>query len=303
MQASADCIPCVLRQALAAARRVTDDPWLHRKLLFAVMEKLPEVNFDRTPAEISYDTLRFACKYLGVADPFKEDKGLHNDKMLAIENEMRQAIRAAADPLRAAVRFALAGNMIDLGILAVEDIEAELARDAAELTIALDDFAALRDALDGARSALYLLDNAGEVVCDKLVMEQLGVHDITCAVRRAPIINDVTREDVQAVGLERIARIVDIGADALGVPLSVCSAEFRDLFAGADVVISKGQANFETLDEADREIVHILRAKCDHMASHLGVPRGAAVIVRTPRQSPQQQEEEQQGARLPASRP
>ena len=284
MQASADCIPCVLRQALSAARRVTDDPWLHRKLLFACMERLPELNFDRSPAEVSYETLRFACKHLGVADPFKEDKALHNEKMLAIEHDLRQQVRAAPDPLRRAIEFALAGNMIDLGIQDVEDVERSLLADAASLDVAHDDYPLLRDALDGARSALYLLDNAGEIVCDKLVIEQLGVHDITCAVRRAPIINDVTREDAEAVALGRLAKIVDIGVDALGVPLSLCSAEFRELFAEADVVIAKGQANFETLDEEEREIIHILRAKCDHMARYLGVPRGAGAIVRTPRE-------------------
>ncbi len=284
MQASADCIPCVLRQALSAARRVTDDPWLHRKLLFACMERVPELNFDRSPAEVSYETLRFACKYLGVADPFKEDKALHNERMLAIEHDLRQQVRAAPDPLRRAIEFALAGNMIDLGIQDVEDVERSLLADAASLDVAHDDYPLLRDALGGARSALYLLDNAGEIVCDKLVIEQLGVHDITCAVRRAPIINDVTREDAEAVGLERLAKIVDIGADALGVPLSLCSAEFRELFAEVDVVIAKGQANFETLDDEERDIIHILRAKCGHMARYLGVPRGAAAIVRTPRE-------------------
>ncbi|MFW6162875.1 MAG: damage-control phosphatase ARMT1 family protein [Planctomycetota bacterium] len=284
MQASADCIPCVLRQALSAARRVTDDPWLQRKLLFAVMEKLPALNFDRSPAEVSYDTLRFAAKYLGVADPFQGDKTLHNEKMAAIENDMREAVRAADDPLRQALLFALAGNIIDLGILDPQDIEARLFRDARTLEPAIDDYEALRAALRGARSVLYLLDNAGEVVCDKLVIEQLGVHDITCVVRRSPIINDVTRKDVQAVGLERLAKIVDIGADALGVPLNLCSAEFRETFAGADVVLAKGQANFETLDEAPRPVFHVLRAKCAHMADHLDVPPGAAVIVRTPRE-------------------
>jgi len=283
VQASAECIPCVLRQALAAARRVTDDPWLHRKLLFAVMEMLQDINFDRTPAEVSYDVLRFASKHLGVGDPFKDEKKLYNEKMLAVENEMRQDVLAAGDPLRAAVLFALAGNMIDLGIVRVDHVEAELARDAGQLELGIDDYARLRAAVADARSAVYLLDNAGEVVCDKLVIEQLGVPEITCAVRRSPIINDVTREDAEAVGLERVARIVDIGADALGVPLNLCSAEFRELFARADVVVSKGQANFETLDTADREVFHLLRAKCDHVASYLGVPRGSALIVRTPR--------------------
>lgn len=284
MQASAECIPCVLRQALLTARRVTDDPWLHRKVLFAVMEYLPTLNFDRTPAELSYDCLRFANKHLGVADPFAEDKQAYNAKMLAIENDMRRDVLAADDPLRRAIEFALAGNMIDLGIMEPEQVEAELERDAASLEVAIDDYGRLRAELKGARSLLYILDNAGEVVCDKLVVEQLHVPDITCAVRRAPIINDVTREDIEEVGLARLAKIVDIGADALGVPLSLCSGAFRELFDAADVVIAKGQANFETLDTAERPIFHVLRAKCDHIARYLGVARGAAVIVQTPRE-------------------
>ena len=310
MRAAADCLPCVLRQTLLAARRVTDDPWLHRKLLFAVMEHLPSVDFERTPAEISYSASRFASKYLGVADPFRADKALFTERMLAVENDMRREILGATDPLMAALRFALAGNMIDLGIFENGAVEEELARDAAELALGIDDYPALREALAGARSVLYLLDNAGEIVCDKLVIEQLAAGNqplpnrqfgerpaagrrvpgitqpgaaITCVVRKSPIINDVTREDAETVGLARLGRIIDIGVDALGVPLSHCSAEFREIFDAADVVISKGQANFETLDEAEREIFHILRAKCDHIAGCLGVSRGAAVIVRTPR--------------------
>jgi len=249
------------------------------------MERLPTINFDRTPAEVSFDCLRFANKHLGVADPFKKEKDLYTQKMHAIEDDMRRDILAAPDPLRAAIHFALAGNMIDLGIVETDHVEGELARDAANLELAIDHYELLRAALAEARSVLYLLDNAGEVICDKLVIEQLHVPEITCVVRAAPIINDVTRDDIDGVGLERLAKIVDIGADVLGVPLGLCSAEFRDLFASADVVISKGQANFETLDTAEREIFHILRAKCEHMASYLGVARGAAVLVRTPRQS------------------
>ena len=283
MQASADCLPCLLQQTLGAARRATDDPWVRRKLLFAVMEFLPTLNFDRTPAELSFDCLRFASKYLGVADPFEADKALFTEKMLAVENEMRRDVLAAPDPLLAAIRFALAGNMIDLGIVEVDHIEGELAKDASELELAINDYPALREELASARSVMYILDNAGEAVCDKLVIEQLHAPEITCVVRKAPIINDVTRADAEAVGLGRLGAVIDVGAEALGVPLGVCSAGFRQRFAEADVVISKGQANFETLDTAERRIFHILRAKCDYIAADLGVGRGAGVLVRTPR--------------------
>jgi len=286
VRAAPECVPCILRQALSAARRVTDDPWVQRKLLFAVMEHLPTLNFDRPPAELSYEAMRFACKYLGVADPFAEDKRRFTEKMLAVEDHMRQRIRQAPEPLLGAIRFALAGNMIDLGILDDEAIERELREDAEGLELAINDYEDLKAALHGARSVVYILDNAGEVVCDKLVIEQLGRPEAWCVVRKAPIINDATRSDAEAVGLGRLAKITDIGTEALGVPLSHCSADFRELFTSADVVISKGQANFETLDEADRPIFHILRAKCEHIARFLGVPLGSAALVRTPRVCP-----------------
>ena len=274
MLTSSDCIPCMLEQALRMARRVNDDPWLHRKLLFAVMEHLPTLNFDRSPAELSFDCLRFASKYLGVADPYKDDKDAATAELLAIENDLRRDILAAEDPLRAAIAFSLAGNVGDLGTAG---------RDAGALRLAIDDYGQFHAALADARSVLYILDKAGEVVCDKLVIEQLHAPEITCVVRAAPIINDVTSEDIEPVGLGRLATIVDIGVEALGVPLNLCSADFRGLFGEADVVISRGQANLETLDDADREVFHILRARCEPLARHLAVPTAAAVLLRTPR--------------------
>lgn len=283
MQAVSDCIPCMLEEALRVARRVTDDPWIHRKLLFAVMEYLPTVNFERSPAELSFDCLRFATKYLGVVDPYKEEKELHTAKLLACEHEVRQRILAAPDRLRAAIGFTLAASMLDLGAVDGDPVAEQLARDASALELAIDDYDELSAALAEARSVVYVLDNAGEVVCDKLVIEQLNVPDVACVVRKAPIMNEVTREDVEAMGLGRLAKIVDPGVDALGVPLSLCSAEFRALFSKADVVITKGQANYETLEEAERVVFHMLRAKCEYNAAHLGVRRGDAIVVRTPR--------------------
>lgn len=282
MQAVSDCIPCMLEQALRAARRATDDPWIHRKVLFALMEHLPTLDFERSPAEISYDCLRFTTKYLGVSDPYQEQKDYYTEKMLAVEHDMRHRILDSDDPLRMALLYSLAGNMIDLGIVGQERVEAELAGDAADLQLAVDDYDSLREALANARSVMYVLDNAGEVVCDKLVIEQLDVHDVTCVVRKAPIINDVTREDIEAVGLERLGKIVDPGVEAMGVPLPLCSPEFRKQFAAADVVIAKGQANFETLEDADRECFHLLRAKCEHIARFFGCNKGDALLVQSP---------------------
>ncbi len=218
-------------------------------------------------------------------DPYQEEKERYTQKMLAAEHDMRRRILEAEDPLRMAVLYALAGNMIDLGIVTEGRVEAELGRDAADLELAVGDYGKLQDALADARSAMYILDNAGEVVCDKLVIEQLDVQDVTCVVRKAPIVNDVTREDIEAVGLERLGKIVDPGVEAMGVPLTLCSPEFRKQFANADVVIAKGQANFETLEEADRPVFHLLRAKCAHIAKFFACAEGAALLVKTPLES------------------
>ena len=247
------------------------------------MEHLPTLNFDRSPAELSFDCLRFASKYLGVADPYKDDKDAATAKLLAIENDLRRDILAAEDPLRAAIAFSLAGNVGDLRAAGRDAAEEQLGRDAGAIEFTIDDYEQFRAALADARSVLYILDKAGEVVCDKLVIEQIHAPEISCVVRAAPIINDVTWEDIEPVGLGRLATIVDIGVEALGVPLNLCSADFRGLFGEADVVISRGQANLETLDDADREVFHILRARCEPLAGHLAVPTAAAVLVRTPR--------------------
>jgi len=279
LEAKPDCIPCALRQALSAARRVSADEWLHTKILKRVMAEMAHADFSKSPAEISFEALQVASKLLGGADAFAEAKRQHNDLLKAVIPDLRRRIAESSDSLALAARLAVAGNIIDLGLASEVDARAEIER-AIDIKLAVDDMGAFREAVRSAKSIFYLLDNAGEAALDRLLIEQFRRKDVTCLVRSSPILNDVTEADALEAGLGEVATIRSPGAPMLGFVPSLADAEVRELFAKADLVISKGQANFETLYGADREVFFFLRAKCPVVAAALGVKEGDAVLMR-----------------------
>ena len=130
-----------------------------------------------------------------------------------------------------------------------------------------------------AQDILYLADNAGEIVFDRLLIEQLPMQKITVVVKGFPIINDATMEDAVAAGLTEIVSVIDNGSDAPGTILEICSDAFVSRFEQADLIITKGQGNYETLSDIDKNIYFILKAKCPVIASDLGCPIGQMVLI------------------------
>jgi len=173
------------------------------------------------------------------------------------------------------------GNIIDYGAHSVSrDISAQI-RGFLQHDLTIDMRAELKEALGRAESVLYLGDNCGEVVFDKLLIETLGHPNVTFAVRGKPVINDVTEEDAGYVGMDRVCRILSNGADAPSTLMDLSSDDFREAFYAADLVISKGQGNFEGLMESDHpNIFFLLIAKCAPIAELLGVEKNNMVIVR-----------------------
>ena len=249
---------------------MTDDETALRGALVELSKHVHEFDYSRSPAEISYQALMTVQGYLGVDDPYREEKLLYNTRILALEGDLRGLIDAAADPLHTAVKLAVAGNIIDLGIIGEFDLDAHIGK-ALDVGLKIDEYPLLRARLDAARSIIYVLDNAGEVVFDKLLIEQLGGERVTAVVRRKPVLNDVTMADAVQVGVDRICEVIDTGCDIFGVPIRNASEAFRRRFYAADVVISKGQANYETLEDCGREVFFILMAKCPAVARKLGV--------------------------------
>lgn len=281
MKAAPECIPCMLRQVLNTARRVTDDPWLHRKVLNEIMQQLVRTDFDRSPAELVSEIERIAHRPLGTTDPFAADKRAHATAARAIEARLREAIARAPDPLHAALQAAAGANILDSNIFGPVDLWAGIELGLSK-GLAIDDYADFKNDLAKAKDVLFIGDSAGEVVADKLVLEQLKAlgKTLTYAVRRAPILNDATREDAEAVGLEAVAPIADTGSDGMGAPLSHCSQEFRTRFDQADLILAKGAANYETLDGEPKTKYFLVWVKCPVVARHFGVAVGDAVFLK-----------------------
>jgi len=278
MKARVGCVPCYLKQALSAAREVTDDPEEQLKVLRAVAEEAPYYSLEATPAENSTYALWVVNEILDCTDPFQRKKKAYNQLALQSYGRLREIVTTSESRLKTAVKIAAAGNIVDLGILGEVDVEAALFQ-ALTSGFAIDHFPQLARALSSARRVLYLGDNAGEIVFDRVLIEEFQEKDVTFAVKGASILNDATLEDALAVGMDKVAKVKSSGSPLIGTNLNSCSPEFQREFWAADLVIAKGQGNFETLDDVEAPLFFILRAKCEEVADELGIKPGDLVLV------------------------
>ncbi|HPD47494.1 MAG TPA: ARMT1-like domain-containing protein [Anaerohalosphaeraceae bacterium] len=281
MKTCIDCIPCFFRQALEAARLVSDDEAVAEHVLRSVAALVKDLDMDQSPPEMGQKIHRIVRERVGMDDPYRGIKQTFNEAALKLYPEMRRLIGASEEPLGTAVRLAIAGNIIDFGVNGgVQDGDLERSiRQCLAAHFADGQLAAFKRAVNEAEDILYLADNAGEIVFDRLLIELLPVERVTVAVKGRPIINDATMEDAIVAGLPQIVEVIDNGDDAPGTVAEACCQEFRRRFARADLVIAKGQGNFETLSEADKHIFFILRAKCPVIAMHLACPIGTSVLL------------------------
>lgn len=277
MKVEVDCLPCMFTQALSASRRCTDDKEKLREVQYEVMRLLPQLSFDQTPAEMSYYAVKVVHDVLGCEDPFAEEKRRSNAAMLELYPALKQMVESSSDKLYTAIKLAAAGNIIDMGILREFDVNQAI-EDILKRSFQIDHFEALRKELECAQTILYLADNAGEIVADKVFLETLGRKDVVVAVNEKPILNDATMEDARQVGLDSVATLLSNGSGMIGTVLEDCSEEFRNIFDTADVIISKGQGNYECLDERPENIYLVLTAKCPCVARALRVRERDTVL-------------------------
>ncbi|NYI41489.1 damage-control phosphatase ARMT1 family protein [Demequina lutea] len=277
MQTYLDCYPCVLRQALTAARMVTDDKSAHLGVMtetLALLQKLPPGS---TPPEITFAVHGIVRERLGDSDPYRVAKAESTRAALALYPRLKARVARSEDPLGTAVRLSIAGNIIDFGVSDdIPDLRATVERVIAA-PLAINHLASLRAALAAADHVLYLADNAGETVFDRVLIEQLAPR-VIYAVKGGPVLNDATLEDALAAGLDTCATIVDNGSAAPGTILDLCSTDFREVFDEAPLIIAKGQANYETLSEAGPRVFCLLQVKCPVIGAHVSAPVGGAVV-------------------------
>jgi uncharacterized protein with ATP-grasp and redox domains len=276
MKTYLDCFPCMLRQALEAARMADADVGQQRAILNRVMELLAGVSANGTPAETGYHVHRIVREMTGVRDPYRFVKGEATRNALKLVPHLREIVAQTDDPLEQAVRIAIAGNIIDFAPGVQFTLEATLER-VLHQPFAVNDLETMRQALSQTGSVLYLADNAGETVFDRVLIETLE-QPVIYAVKGGPTLNDATWEDAVAAGMGEVAEIVSTGSDAPGTVLRFCSPTFRQLYDEAQVIIAKGQANHEALGEGDHRLFFLLQVKCPVLSREIGVEPGSIVL-------------------------
>jgi len=281
MKSALDCIPCFVSQALNVARLATSDPRVHERILREVLRRASQADLAQTPARFGGEIHRLVRELTGQADPYLAVKQESNRLALALLPAWRERLRAAENPRLAAVKLAIAANVIDFGIkgdLTAEQIPAALESSfAAPLAGNVDEFF---EAMGRARDILFLADNAGELVFDRLLIELLPREKTTVVVKGGPAINDALRADAAAAGLDGWVEVTDTGGDGAGIVLESCSPEFQGRFAHASLIVAKGQANFESLDGCGQDIFFLFKVKCPVVGRHIGHAVGSLVLHR-----------------------
>ncbi len=281
MKTAIDCLPCYLRQTLQVARLSTSDPELQLHVMRRVAELTRDMDMEKTPPENSVPVYQAIAEITGCVDPYLEIKQQSNDQALALLPEFQKELQQSNDPLAVALRLAIGGNIIDYGAMHSFDVDAAMER-CLTTPFAVDHSRELLvqvRALDKGAPILYLADNSGEIVYDSLVVRELtdlGL-DVTVAVKSGPIINDALSGDASACGLDSIARILENGTSCPGTPLASCSNGLQQAFRDAELIISKGQGNFETLSEVKAEIFFLLTVKCSVVGVHLAEISGTSL--------------------------
>ena len=274
-----DCIPCAIGSLITLFEKGVVPQQQQADTMRALLQYLSQINFNGSPPILGKEMHRVIRNVLHDPDPYYQIKKQFNALLLQHYEKLKSEVDAAADPFQAALRLAIAGNIIDYGANRSFDIDETLHK-AKTVQFAVDHSLQLKQALNMAQTLLYLGDNAGEIVLDRILIETIKHPHVYFAVRESPIINDATMEDAQQVGMDKVATVISNGDDAPGTVLSHTSPEFRKIFEQADLIISKGQGNFEGLSSCRKNIYFLLMAKCHHVAHHLGVSKGDFVVKR-----------------------
>lgn len=281
MKTYLDCIPCFLRQALEAARMVTADLQLQDYVLREVLRLVSKMDFNQSPPYMGWMIHKLIRQATGNPDPYQEVKMRFNRFAMDLYPQLKERVNRSSDRFQTAVRLAIAGNIIDFGVTGDIDWKEVKETIGQSLNEPIDQEAleSLQAKAFNSENILYLADNAGEIVFDRLLLEELRAKKVTLALKGSPVINDATIEDAEYAQLGSLAKIVDNGSNVPGTILEDCSEEFRHLFDQAHLVIAKGQGNYETLSEEAREIFFLLKVKCPVIARDMGCEPGALVVL------------------------
>lgn len=279
MKSDLECLVCMLKQALNTVRIATKDEKRRRETMNRVAEQIQKTNLDFSPALISKQVYEIVSEVTGIDDPFRESKVHMNREALQMLPRLEELVASANDPLDSALHLAVAGNIIDLGI----GHQFDLGEDVLNIMctkFVIDDIEKFKAELVSGRKLLYLCDNAGEIVFDRVLVEELLKRglEVTVCVKSGPVINDAMMEDAKVSGLTHLARVIGTGSADIGINFDRSSDEFLQAFKSTDLILAKGHGNFETCNGLSYNIFFLLKVKCDVVARKLNVKKGDIVF-------------------------
>lgn len=281
MKINEQCLPCLVNQAVKTANLTEADN--REELYQKVFAQMSQLDFNKTNPEIVGENYRLLKQHIGCDDPYKDTKNFYNKLFLEKSNSYDEKITSIEE----AVKYAIVANIIDFNPVhsnVDEDIKNFFSNiEGLELTI--NDVDLLLQDIQNAKRLLYLGDNCGEICFDKLLIKRIKDLNPKCriyfGVRGEAVVNDNTEEDAYFVGMDEYATIISNGDYSLGTVLSRTSSQFREVYQSADVVIAKGQANYESLSEEDKNIYFLLMAKCKVIAEAIGVKEKSLVCLKS----------------------
>ena len=285
---SLDCLNCAVSQLINATELVNMPEAQRHELMNQALALMAEKGVNRNNCEVIEEVYRIATRAIGDENPYREVKSHYNRGMMRLWPQVRRHIAQSKDPLSAAVRAAIAGNLIDLAALGLDvSLEGamEKVHEVDRAAMRVDETQSLAEALKNAKTLLVLGDNCGEIAMDRILIETIHslypqLH-IQYGVRGEAVVNDVTREDAEEVGMHEVAEVIDNGDCVLGTLLYRTSEEFNRHFYNADVIIAKGMGNYEGLHGCDRgNIWFMLIAKCRTIARLTNSPKGSILCMR-----------------------
>ncbi|MEO0096894.1 MAG: ARMT1-like domain-containing protein [candidate division WOR-3 bacterium] len=274
MKSEANCIPCVIRQAqrIVLFSKGKEEDFINITKL--AMDMAGSLSLEDPPSIFTSYIIREVYNYLKNSDPFFELKKEMNKIGKKKASEAKILIEKEKDRIYGAIKYAACGNIIDIGPQDNFDLEKHIKN----LSFKRDDYKIFKEKLKGANKVLYVLDNAGEIYFDKLLLEELSFLNLVIVVKKEPILNDATIKDAKEAELDRLGKIIDTGSGFLGVNFNELSEEFLKNYKEADIIIAKGHANYESLVDKERDVFFILKAKCPVVAKSLGVEVGDSVF-------------------------
>ena len=277
MKTYLDCIVCLLRQSLEAARFAGADEEGQKRVLMTALDILYHNDPTSTPPQIASKIHQSVREVTGNMDPYQEIKERSTGEALSHYPAMKQLVQKASDPLTMAIKMAIAGNIIDYGRPDPIDL-GKIIEQTTQQPLEINHINVLKSRLQKVPWLLYLADNAGETVFDRVLIEELRPLPVKYAVKGGASLNDATRKDALEAGLDKIAEIVDTGYPTADIIPECSSPEFLELLENAPLVIAKGQGNYESLSEYGERFFFLLQVKCEVLARDVGTPVKSWVV-------------------------